>query len=51
MERKTAECKYCGQKTTNCKQQVCSNCVEKLYLIRTIKRMLGGSNGQQKKDL
>ena len=51
MGKKTVECKYCGQKTTNSKQKVCNTCVEKLYLIRTIKRMLGGSDGQQKKDL
>lgn len=51
MERETVECKYCGQKTTNCKKQVCGNCTEKLYLIRTIKRMLGGNDGNQKKDL
>lgn len=51
MGSKIVECKYCGQKTSNTKQMMCGKCVEKLQLIRTIKRMLGGSDGKQKKDL
>lgn len=51
MGNKTVECKYCGQKTSNSKSMMCNKCLEKQQLIRTIKRMLGGSDGQQKRDL
>ena len=51
MGRKSNDCKYCGAKTSNSRVNMCNKCIEKLRLIRTIKRMLGGSDGQKKKDL
>ena len=50
MAQKTYICIYCKTKTAN-SGGVCSSCNEKLRLIRTIKNMLGGSDGKPKKGV
>ena len=48
------KCKYCNAETNNKKSGICSECMNKIYLIRQIKAMLMPyylrEKGKDKKD-